>query len=100
MSNNVEHLKTTSKQIDEYKDQLVICQKTKEELEKKLEEKSEIINSKDDLILKKDEKLKQYGDGPKPVIINKLEKKIIPTLETKIEKKSTKIKQVKDAGSF
>jgi chromosome segregation ATPase len=94
MTTRLEENKTSSEHFETYKNELINCRKKNEEL-------LELIQEKDKLITEKDKKLEEFGAGPKPVVLNKLEKKAPTTLETKVDKtKTIKVKSVKDAGSF
>lgn len=94
ISSRLDETKITSEHFETYKTELVNCRKKNEEL-------LVLIQEKDNLLSEKDKKLEEYGAGPKPVVVNKLEKKSSEALETKVEKtKTVKVKSVKDAGSF
>ena len=81
--NTTLHESSIAKQhFETFKNELSICRKENDDLK--------------ELIAKKDEELAKYKPAPVPVIINKLGKKNTTTSETK----SSKVKSVKDAGSF
>ena len=96
-SEKIEEAKTASEHFDTYKKELV-------EARMLCEERDKLIKEKDKLILEKDKKLTELGHGPKPVVLNKIQKiDPLAPLESqpKVEKQKTaKVKTVRDAGSF
>lgn len=99
LSTEVENNRTASEHFETYKNELLNCRSKNEEL-------LNLIKQKDALIAQKDKQLAKFNAGPKPVVINKLNKKTTPVETKKVEQeetpapKTTIVKTVKDAGNF